>query len=156
MILPDILAHLQHPDLPSLLLGALGVKALEAAAARALTPLPALAVRRLRARVEQLAASGKIDAPTLRLLKRLGKAVFSWADEELPDKPGPEKMAAVLDRLAAIPYLGALVRADRPGVQAVLQAAYDAVKAEAKAEGTGADGAPAPAPAAPPVSGGGR
>jgi hypothetical protein len=50
-------------------------------------------------------------------------------------------MAAVLDRLAAIPYLGALVRADRPGVQAVLQAAYDAVKAEAKAR--------VPAPMAP-------
>ncbi len=43
-------------------------------------------------------------------------------------------MAAVLDRLAGLPYAGVLVRADRAGVQAILQAAYDAIDTEAKTE----------------------
>ncbi|MES2155447.1 MAG: hypothetical protein V4510_09965 [bacterium] len=163
MDLQALVAQAQHLDPASLLAGAVGARTLEAAAVRAIRPLPRLAVGVLKARIQALQAAGKIDAPTMRLLAAYGRATFAWADQELPDKPGPEKMAAVLDRLAAVPYLGLLIRADRAGAQEVLQAAYDAVKDEAKTEaGDGPGGqpdgpktppAPAPGSGAPPAAG---
>ncbi len=130
----DIAIAGQHFDASSLAVGAVIARTAEAAAIRAIKPIPKLLVGRLKAKVQALAAAGKIDAPTLGLLKSYGRATFDWVDKELPDAGGAEKMAAALDRLAAVPYLGALVRADRAGAQEVLQAAYDAVNAEAKAQ----------------------
>lgn len=130
-----VTSHLPHLDPVSLLVGALGSHVIVAAAVKAVRPIPALIVGKLKARVQALASSGKIDAPTMKLLRSYARATFVFIDEEMPDRPGPEKMAAALDRLAAVPYLGVLVRADRAGAQEILQAAYDSVKAEAKAEG---------------------
>lgn len=134
MDMTSVSAHLQHLDPTSLAVGAVVARTIEAALIRAIKPLPALAVGLLKRRVQSLVASGKVDAPTVKLLKSYAKATFDWVDEVLPDSPGPDKMDAALDRLAAIPYLGVLVRADRDGARQVLQAAYDAVDAEAKAQ----------------------
>lgn len=131
------LASLSHLDPTSLLVGAVGARSIEAAVVRAVRPLPKLLVARLQAYVLGLRAAGKIDAPTLRLLAAYGRATFAWADAELPDQPGPAKMAGVLDRLAAAPGVGFLVRADRAGAEEILQACYDAVKGEVKEEAAG-------------------
>lgn len=149
-----LLEQLKHVDLTSAAIGAAVARTAEAAIIRAIKPLPGLAVGALRKRVQALAAAGKIDAPTLKLLKAYARATFEWVDEELPDSPGPEKMAAAIDRLAAVPYLGVLVRADRAGVEQILQAAYDAIDQEAKAGAAELGGpddkkTPPPAPAAP-------
>lgn len=148
--------HLQHIDLTSAALGAAAARTLEAAIVQAVRRLPRLAITMLKARVQRQVAAGKIDAPTLTLLKAYARATFDWVDAELPDKPGAEKMAAALDRLAAVPYIGLVVRADRAGVQAVLQAAYDAIDQEAKAQaaalGGGTDGQAKPPQAAPPTA----
>lgn len=165
-----ILAQLQNIDLTSAAIGAVAARAAEAAIIKAIKPLPAMAVGLLKKRVLALHAAGKLDEPTMKLLKAYAKATFDWVDAELPDSPGPEKMDAALDRLAALPYLGVLVRANREGVRQVLQAAYDSIDAEAKAgaaalkegapdakaslppSGGASAGAPTPAPApAPPV-----
>lgn len=154
-----ILQQLQHVDLTSAAIGAVVARTLEAAIIKAIRPLPGIAVGILRKRVLALAAAGKIDAPTLKLLTAYAKATFEWVDAELPDAPGPDKMGAALDRLAAVPYLGMLVRADRAGAEAILQAAYDAIDQEAKAQAAalGGDHAEAPAPTsaggAPPPAG---
>jgi hypothetical protein len=134
----DIAISGHHLDPISLAIGAGAARTAEAALVRAVRPLPRLAVGLLRKRVLDLAAAGRLDSATLGLLKSYARATFAWVDQELPDSPGPAKMAAALDRLAAIPYLGAVVRADRAGAQEFLQAAYDAVKQEAK-ERSGAD-----------------
>ncbi len=129
-----LVQHLQKLDPASLLAGAIGSHLIVAGAKRAIAPLPAKAVGWLKDRVRAARAAGKIDDATMRLLKHEAQGAFAWADEEMPDVPGAAKMAAILDRLAAVPYLGTLVRVDRAGAQEILQAAYDAVKAEAKAE----------------------
>lgn len=151
----DILIAGQHLDLTSLLSGAVVARTIEAALVGVVKQGPGLVVSLVRRRVQALAVAGKIDATTMKLLTAYGEATFDWVDAELPDAAGPEKMAAALDRLAAVPYLGVLVRADRAGAQQVLQAAYDAIKAEAKADGSKAAAAPAPAApaAAPPPAG---
>lgn len=143
-------AQIPHVDMFSLLLGAIGGPAIVACAIKAITPIPKMLANKLKDRVKALAAAGKIDAPTMRLLKALGAAAFSWIDEELPDEVGADKMAALLDRLALVPYLGILVRIDRPGVQEVLQAAYNAINGEAKAEAKELGGTP-DAPKIPPT-----
>ena len=130
----SLFENLKQLDLPTLLVAVGLARVIEAAAIRIIKPLPGLVVRRIKNRINALAAAGKIDAPTMRLLKAYAKATFVWADEELPDNPGPEKMAAVIDRLSGVPYVGMIVRADRAGAQAVLQAAYDAINDEAKAQ----------------------
>lgn len=161
MDLTSVSAHLQNLDPTSLAVGAVVARTIEAALIRAIKPLPAMAVGLLKRRFQSLVASGKVDAPTVKLLKSYAQATFDWVDEVLPDSPGPDKMDAALDRLAAIPYLGVLVRADREGARQVLQAAYDAVDAEAKAQAAelGAahgpttpktEASPAPPPAAAP------
>lgn len=127
-------AYIPHLDVVSMLAGAVGSHALVAGAGRVLAPLPAKVVGMLKDRVKALYAAGKIDAPTLSLLKGVARAVFAWADQEMPASPGPAKMEAVLDRLAAVPYFGWLVRANRDGVREILQTAYAALKAEVKAE----------------------
>lgn len=149
-----IMQHLQHVDLTSAAIGAAVARTAEAAIIKAIKPLPGLVVGMLRKRVQALAAAGKIDGPTLKLLKSYARATFEWVDEELPDSAGAEKMAAAIDRLAAVPYFGVLVRADRAGVEQILQAAYDAIDQEAKAGaaelgGPDATKTPPPAPAAP-------
>lgn len=152
--IPSVLEHLKHVDLTSAAIGATVARSLEAAAVQAVRRLPALAIGFLKARVQKQIAAGKIDAPTVKLLKAYAAATFDWVDEELPDAPGDAKMLAAIDRLAAVPYLGLIVRADRAGVQQVLQAAYDAINAEAKAAAATLGGAaraeatPTPSPAA--------
>ena len=121
-------------DLISMLIGFGGFRMLEAAAKKAMKPLPRLAVSYLKARVQKAAAAGKLDAATLSLLKAYARATFEWVDEELPLAAGPAKMEAALDSLAAVPYLGAFIRADRAGAKELLQAAYDAIDAEAVEE----------------------
>lgn len=166
-----ILQQLQHVDLTSAAIGAVAARAAEAAIIKAIKPLPAMAVGLLKKRVLALRAAGKLDEPTMKLLKAYAKATFDWVDAELPDSPGPEKMDAALDKLSALPYLGVIVRADREGIRQVMQAAYDAIDAEAKAQaaalkegapdaqathpssGGAAAGAPTPAPAPAPPSG---
>jgi len=159
----SVLQHLQTIDLSSAAIGAVAARALEAAAVKFVKTAPGVAIGILKKRLHALAATGKIDAPTIKLLKAYAQATFDWVDEALPDAPGPEKMAAALDRLALVPYLGIIVRADRAGVQQILQAAYDAINQEAKdqaaalaaeahakktisAEGGEASAAPAPKP----------
>ena len=130
----NLLENLKQLDLPTLLVAVGLARVIEAALIRTIRPFPGLVVRRIKNRIHALAAAGKIDAPTMRLLRSYGQATFAWADEELPDNPGPEKMKAVIDRLCGVPYVGIIVRADRAGVQQVLQAAYDAINDEAKAQ----------------------
>lgn len=131
-----LMQHLQNIDLTSAAIGATVARALEAAAVKVVKTLPGLVVGALKKRILALAAAGEIDAPTMKLLKSYARATFDWVDEELPDSPGAEKMGAALDRLAAVPYLGLVVRADRAGAKQVLQAAYDAIDQEAKAQAT--------------------
>lgn len=151
--------QLKQLDIKSLLTGAVVARTIEAALVKTVKTIPALAVGLVKRHVQALVASGKINAPTLRLLKSYARVTFEWVDAELPDKAGPEKMAGALDRLAAMPYVGLLVRADRAGAQAVLQAAYDALDTEAKTEvaalGGQPDGpktSPAPSPATQPAA----
>lgn len=145
-----ILEQLKHVDLTSAAVGAVVARAAEAAIIKAIKPLPGKLVGALKKRVLALHAAGKLDEPTMKLLRRIAGAVFDWVDEQLPDSPGPEKMDAALDRLAAVPYLGVAIRADRAGAREVLQAAYDAIDAEAKAQAAalkeGATDAQAPHP----------
>lgn len=141
----DIAIAGQHLDLTSLAVGAVAARAIEATIVRAIKPLPRLAVAFLKNRVKA-ATLGKIDAPTMRLLACYGRATFAWADAEMPDKPGAEKMAAVLEKLSAVPYLGVAIRADRAGAEEILQAAYDAIKSEAREEAGGPNDAPTIAP----------
>lgn len=146
----DILIGGQHLDLKSLGIGAVAVRSLEEALVQAVKRLPGLAVALLKKRVLALATNGKINAPTMSLLKVYASATFDWVDAELPNAAGDAKMDAALDRLAALPYIGVLVRADRAGAKEILQAAYDAVDEEAKAEAAALK-ANAPAPEAPTV-----
>lgn len=129
-----VAAHIPHFDPTSLLVGAVGSHAIVAGAVRFIAPIPAKAVGMMKDRVNALYAAGAIDAPTFRLLKAVARAAFQWADDEMPDAPGAEKMSAVLDHIAAVPYLGLIVRVDRSGAQEVLQAAYDSIKKEVKTE----------------------
>jgi hypothetical protein len=145
--------NLPHIDTTSLITGILGGKTIELIVIQAIKPFPKMIVGRLKNRVKALAAAGKIDAPTLRLLSGYGRATFAWADAEMPDKPGPEKMAAALDKLAAVPYLGWAIRADRAGAEEILQAAYDAIKSEAKEEAGDAPGGQPDAPTITPQAG---
>lgn len=151
-----LLQSLQGIDLTSAAIGAALARGVEAAVKAAVTRVPGLVVGLLKARVQRLAAAGKIDGPTMKLLKAYAQATFDWVDEELPDEPGPAKMQAALDRLAAVPYVGLVVRANRAGVQEVLQAAYNAIDQEAKAQKAALQGGqpdgkatPTAAPAAP-------
>lgn len=162
-----LLQHLQSFDWTAAAIGAAAARSVEAAIVQTVKRAPALAIGLLRKRIQALAAAGKIDAPTMKLLRAYAKATFDWVDEELPDEPGPEKMQAALDHLAGVPYVGVIVRADRAGVQQILQAAYDAINQEAKAgaaalggpsdASTPAKDAPAlpPAPPPAPAAGGG-
>lgn len=149
-----LLQHLQNVDLTSAAIGAAVARTLEAAAVQTVKRLPGMIVSTLKKRVQALAAAGKIDAPTMKLLKAYARATFEWVDEQLPDSPGPEKMDAALAQLAAVPYLGLIVRADRNGAREVLQAAYNAIDAEAKAEKAALGDAPdaAKASATPPAA----
>ena len=151
-----------HLDVSSLITGAIGSPVVIGSIIAAIQPIPKMLVNRVKAAVAKAAAKGEIDAPTLRLLTALGRAVFDWADAELPNVAGPEKMDAILNRLAALPYLGVLVRADRADAKRILQAEYDAMKTEIDAEKAAEDAAAkaaadkaaadlaAPAPAAEP------
>lgn len=135
-----ILGQLKHVDLTSAAIGAVIARSAEAAIIKAIKPLPAMLVRRIKEKVKALAAAGQIDDATLRLIKAVAAACFKWADDELPDKPGPEKMDALLDKISRTPYAGVLVRADREGVKAILQAAYESIDQEAKAEAAALEG----------------
>lgn len=159
--LAPVLQQLQGVDLTSAAIGAAVWRTGEAALVAAAKRGPALLLGLLRYQVQRLVAAGKIDAATLRMLKACAAAIFRWVDEEMPDAPGPEKMQAAVARAAGIPYLGALVRADRAAAQAILQALYDAVNQAAQTEAATLGGSahattppPSPAPAAPaPVEG---
>lgn len=148
----DILIGGQHLDLKSLGIGAVAVRSLEEALVQAVKRLPGLAVALLKKRVLALATNGKINAPTMSLLKVYASATFDWVDAELPNAAGSAKMDAALDRLSALPYVGVLVRADRAGAKEILQAAYESVDEEAQAEAAALKmAAPAPAPAIAPA-----
>lgn len=138
----QILAHLQHPDVTSLLLGAIGGPAVIAAVIKAIKPVPALLVGRLKAAIQSAVNKGNLDAPTQRLFAALWQASFKWADEELPLLAGPAKMEAILDKAATVPYLGTIISLDRAGARSVLQAEYDAMSAALEAEITDPAAAP--------------
>lgn len=139
--LHTLLSHLQHLDVTSAIVGALGGTALVAGVIKAIIPIPALLVGKVKAAIKAAADKGNLDAPTRRLGSAIWKAMFQWADAELPNVAGPEKMDAILDKLSALPYLGVLVRADRADAKKILQAEFDAMKAEVAAEA----GQPVPA-----------
>lgn len=145
----SFLSHLQHLDPISAIVGAIAAPIIVGAIIKAIKPIPALLAGRVKAAISKAAANGKIDEPTQRLFGKLWRAAFEWADEELPDEIGPEKMEAILDKAATLPYIGGLVRYDRAGARQILQAEFEAMKAEAKAEGA-AD--PILVPVAAPVS----
>ena len=128
---------LSHLDLTSLAVGALGGPAIVLAIVKAITPLPALLVGRVKAAIKAKAAAGKLDAPTMRLGGKIWRAMFAWADEEFPTIAGPEKMDAILNKLSAIPYLGVLVKADREDAKKILQAEFDAMRAEVHGQAEG-------------------
>ena len=144
--LHGLLAHLQHLDPVSTIIGALGGTALVAGIIKAIKPLPALAVAWVKKSIKAAAAKGNLDAATLRLGGTIWRACFEWADAEFPRISGPEKMDAILDKLSAVPYLGVMVRADRADAKKILQAEFDAMRAEVAAE------AGEPVPAAPVAS----
>lgn len=97
-----------------------------------LRALPNYLVTRAKARFDADVKAGKISPPIARLAVVLKRAVFFWADQELPQALGDEKMAMVLHGLENLPYVGALVRADPEGIEADLQAEYEAMRAEVK------------------------
>lgn len=107
--------------------------------------LPVMIVSMAESKVAAAAAAGKIDPPTVRLLKALARAAFAWADEEMPQEVGPAKMEKLLDRLAALPLVGVLVRVDRDGCRQMLQTEFAAMRAEVAQEAKGEAAAPAPA-----------
>jgi hypothetical protein len=123
-------------DPASVIIGAVGGPILTWIAKQAVSPAPRVLVGYLKNKVKALAVAGKIDAATIRLLKRISGAAFAWVDDEMPDAPGPEKMDHIIERAGCIPYVGALVRSNPGAARDLLQAGYDAVKAEAKAEET--------------------
>lgn len=101
---------------------------------RALRAFPDWLVTREKAKFEAAVAAGRIPAPAARLAVRLKRAVIVWADQELPDAVGPEKMAQAVLCLARLPFIGRLVAADPAGVERALQVEYDAMRAEIKKE----------------------
>lgn len=129
-----IVEQLKQLDIKSLMTGAVVARTIEAAVVKTVKTVPIVIIAILRSRAQALIASGKIDEPTKRLLKAYARATFVWADEELPDDPTPEQLAAIVDKLARVPILGAIVRADREGAQKILQAGHAALNQEAKAE----------------------
>lgn len=71
----------------------------------------------------------KVDDPTKRLLKRVAGACFAWADEEMPDVVGAQRMDAVIARLKDLPALGGIVALRENDVRDLLEVEYQAWKA---------------------------
>ena len=126
MDLHVIAAIISKIDLKSAGLGAAGAALLLQGARK----IPGFIVNRIKARFVAASNSGKLDAATASLLTEVAKSVLKWADDELPDAPGEAKMNAILNRLAQVPFIGFVVKADRDLVRTLLQEEYDAWKAE--------------------------
>lgn len=118
----------------------------------ALTALPAMLAARAKARFDAAVAAGNVPPPLARLARKLKRAVFEWANEEMPDAPGAEKMDAAIAYLAQIPLVGLAVSADPAAVRRDLQLEYDAMRAQVKKEAAAPEPLAVkttPAPAAP-------
>ncbi len=74
----------------------------------------------------------RVDAPTQRMLHACAHAVFTWAEEELPDVPGPERMDKIVLMLNALPYIGVAFIKHEAKVRAFLQAEWVAWDQEFK------------------------
>ena len=125
-------------------------------ASRGLAAIPAYLAARAHARFEAAVASGQIPPAIARLIRKLKRAAFDWADEEMPAALGSEKMDAILKALEGLPGVGPIVTAAPGAVRAGLQAEYDAVRKQVQAEtpatpptaSVAPSGTPAPPPAA--------
>lgn len=133
--------------------GVVGLSLIVGAAARpyleqSARALPHWLATRARDRFEAEVAAGKISPPVARLARALKRAVLTWADAEMPQALGHEKMALALLSIEKLPYIGPLVAADPQGVEDELQAEYDAVRREVALEAAGQPPAAQPNPAA--------
>lgn len=54
----------------------------------------------------KLIATGKIDEPTQALFREVAHAAFAWADKEMPDHLGDERMDFIMSRIQMLPGIG--------------------------------------------------
>lgn len=101
-----------------------------------LSAIPNWLVTRAKARYDAQVAAGNVPPPVARLVSALKRAVFDWANKELPDDVGPEKMALAVATLSQLPYIGPLVAANPDAIKKDLQIEYDAWREEIKKEAT--------------------
>lgn len=101
---------------------------------KALDAFPNWLVTYEKKRFDAAVASGKISPRAARLARALKRAVITWADEEMPNVLGEDKMEKAIVCLGNLPYISALVAADPQMVRDALQAEYNALRAEVKQE----------------------
>ena len=74
----------------------------------------------------------RVSPPTQRMLHSCARAIFTWAEEELPDVPGEARMDAIVSMLKTIPYIGVAFIKHEAKLRAFLQAEWVAWDAEFK------------------------
>jgi hypothetical protein len=81
-------------------------------------------------------ASGKIDDKTRRLASKMAAAAFEWANAEMPDALGDERMDAVIKVLSELPGIGLVVANHSQEVRSLLQMEFYAWKQAIAAKDT--------------------
>lgn len=71
-----------------------------------------------------------VDESTKRLFARCVHAAFQWAEDEMPEAVGADKMDAVITELEALPVAGAIVHSNHDAVRDLLEGEYQAWKAK--------------------------